>query len=170
MSQLKIKTWKIIDESEFSELVSTIYGRPYRLQQQGEMIGNDATYPIDVPNDFAAMDEDHRESREWERASGAATKYEHIDPVEYPTFQEWLDRDVNEPVPDASTDFWVKHSNEDPQIPKPYIPPAEDRLPGGLIHDLWWTRNFFPPLGEVINDLHKRGLLQEGEYRIHAWW
>lgn len=36
--------------------------------------------------------------------------------------------------------------------------------------DLWWSRNFYPNVQMVANDLHSRGLLEAGEYLINIDW
>jgi hypothetical protein len=36
--------------------------------------------------------------------------------------------------------------------------------------DLFWSRNFYPNLDMVVNDLHARGLLPAGEYQIVIDW
>jgi hypothetical protein len=33
--------------------------------------------------------------------------------------------------------------------------------------ELWWERNFYPCLDMVVNDLYKKGLIEEGEYVIN---
>lgn len=35
---------------------------------------------------------------------------------------------------------------------------------------LKYERNFYPPLGDVLNDLHSKGLIEEGRYRIVIDW
>ena len=35
---------------------------------------------------------------------------------------------------------------------------------------LFWDRNFYPSLDSVINDLYKKGLLEQGEYEIDIDW
>lgn len=35
---------------------------------------------------------------------------------------------------------------------------------------LWWDRNFYPDLQTVANDLHAKGLLEAGEYKINIDW
>jgi hypothetical protein len=35
---------------------------------------------------------------------------------------------------------------------------------------MWWGRNFYPELSVVVNDLHAKGLLDEGEYEIDIDW
>lgn len=36
--------------------------------------------------------------------------------------------------------------------------------------DLWWERNFYPDFQTLANDLHKKGLIEEGEYTINIDW
>ena len=36
--------------------------------------------------------------------------------------------------------------------------------------DMWWERNFYPNIEMVANDLHAKGLLDEGEYLIDIDW
>ena len=36
--------------------------------------------------------------------------------------------------------------------------------------DLWWTRNFYPDVQMVANDLHARGLIPTGQYSIDIDW
>ena len=35
---------------------------------------------------------------------------------------------------------------------------------------LFWERNFYPNIGAIINDLHSKGLLAEGDYQIKIDW
>lgn len=62
------------------------------------------------------------------------------------SFKSWVERDPNQPL--NSTDEWTRKY--------------------GL--SLWWDRNFYPHLDMVINDLHQKGLLPEGEYIIDVDW
>ena len=36
--------------------------------------------------------------------------------------------------------------------------------------ELWWHRNFYPDIQMIANDLHKKGLLEAGEYTIIIDW
>lgn len=36
--------------------------------------------------------------------------------------------------------------------------------------ELFWKRNFYPAVEMVIDDLHKKGLIEEGEYQIVIDW
>jgi len=38
------------------------------------------------------------------------------------------------------------------------------------VNTLWWERNFYPDFQTVANDLHKRGLLEAGDYLINIDW
>lgn len=166
---LPTKTAQVIWEKDFSDLVVETYGRLYQLQQQEPMMAQNSYLPISVPDAWtSARDEDHVRVREWEAERreaegklGIRHASEYSQHPQWPTFQEWLDADPTASVP------WKYESYSDGR--KEQERPDWCR-PGGLYHGLWWTRVFFPPLGEVIADLHKRGLLDEGDFLIHAWW
>jgi hypothetical protein len=57
---------------------------------------------------------------------------------------------------------------------KAWLARDKDKLGGKLDSDfrldLFWNRNFYPSLNMVINDLYKKGLLDEGEYKIDIDW
>ena len=58
------------------------------------------------------------------------------------SFKAWLARDPNQPIEEEGT-RWL---------------------------DLFWTRNFYPAIEMVANDLHSKGLLPAGEYVINIDW
>lgn len=35
---------------------------------------------------------------------------------------------------------------------------------------MFWERNFYPSISMIINDLHSKGFLEEGEYSINIDW
>lgn len=35
---------------------------------------------------------------------------------------------------------------------------------------LWWTRNFYPEIQTLMNDLHKKGVVPKGNYTIDIDW
>ena len=41
---------------------------------------------------------------------------------------------------------------------------------GDWVLDLWWTRNFYPNIEVVANDLYERGLIEKGDYIINIDW
>ena len=51
------KTVTLISERDFSELVSKTYHRPYRLQQQGDMMGQDTIHEFSLPLEYEFEDE-----------------------------------------------------------------------------------------------------------------
>lgn len=50
----------------------------------------------------------------------------------------------------------------------PLKPLENDPTSWGL--GFWWERKFYPDLQTVANDLHKKGLLEAGEYLININW
>ena len=58
-------------------------------------------------------------------------------------FEVWLERDPNKPLPESEEKWMI---------------------------DLFWGRNFYPNLQTVANDLHKKGLIEAGEYLIDIDW
>ncbi len=61
------------------------------------------------------------------------------------TFAAWLQRDPKEPLPC-------------------------EKVVGGWQCLLWWERNFYPDIQTVANDLHKKGLIEAGDYLINIDW
>jgi hypothetical protein len=59
------------------------------------------------------------------------------------SFDAWLSRDPNLPLEGSEYDW------ETP---------------------MWWELNFYPHVQMVANDLHKRGLLEAGDYVINIDW
>ena len=59
------------------------------------------------------------------------------------SFKAWLERDPHKPLPDRDDAF-------------------------GL--GLWWERSFYPDISEIVDDLYKKGLLEEGDYCINIDW
>jgi len=64
------------------------------------------------------------------------------------SFAAWLKRDPKQPL-----------SNEEDDC-------REDQW----AIDMWWERNFYPSVEMIANDLHKKGLLEAGEYTINIDW
>jgi len=62
------------------------------------------------------------------------------------SFKAWLERDPEQLLDTA--DEWERKNG---------------------LH-LWWTRNFYPSVDMIIDDLHEKGLLDEGEYVINIDW
>ncbi|WP_107661283.1 hypothetical protein [Nocardia suismassiliense] len=109
---LKPRPVHLIRETDFSRLVTTIYQRPYNLQQQGGGLPQDSIIEFTIP----------AEESDW---TG-------------PSLARWQ----------AAT------------------PPAD----GDRADQTRWEREFHPPLEDILNDLHTRGLLTPGDYALHVSW
>lgn len=59
------------------------------------------------------------------------------------TFEQWLSRDSKKPLNGQEYDWQL---------------------------DFFWSRNFYPNLEVLAQDLYKKGLLEEGHYSIHVSW
>ena len=60
------------------------------------------------------------------------------------SFKAWLERDPKKPLADDKDDTY-------------HI-------------QLFWHRNFYPCVGMIIQDLHTKGILQDGSYGINIDW
>lgn len=56
-------------------------------------------------------------------------------------FEAWIERDPNEPLSSGDTSI-----------------------------RLWWDRNFYPCVDEILDDLYKKNLLEDGDYIIDIDW
>ena len=69
------------------------------------------------------------------------------------SFAAWLKRDCKAPLSGGKTHYGIEPATtEQWQI------------------ELWWERNFYPDIQMIANDLHKKGLLEAGEYTINIDW
>lgn len=64
-------------------------------------------------------------------------------PEECVTFEKWLERDPKKPVGERKETWEIQ---------------------------LFWERNFYPDLSEVLNDLHKKGYIEAGKYKLNIDW
>jgi len=58
-------------------------------------------------------------------------------------FDVWLARDPKQPIKNQTADYEL---------------------------DLFWERNFYPSIEAIANDLHKKDLIEAGEYQININW
>lgn len=129
---MKFHTEKVIEVSDWDEVVTETYGRPYCFQQQNGCQERGGVY-ITVPNE---------ETEDFDRD----TVPEIVNHKEMGvSFAAWLARDPKQKLsdPDDHEDYCLS---------------------------LWWERNFYPSLQVVANDLHAKGLLEAGDYRIDIDW
>ena len=59
------------------------------------------------------------------------------------SFKAWLERDPKQSIKDSSKSDFT---------------------------NLWWTRNFYPTIEMIANDLYEKGLIEAGEYTIRIDW
>ena len=67
---------------------------------------------------------------------------------------------VNGPVEGVRFQTWLDTS---PQDTRKYFNEDYENI-------LYWKRNFYPHISMILNDLHKKGLIEEGEYDINIDW
>jgi hypothetical protein len=133
-------------------LVSQTYGKIYRFQQQ------EGCQPRGVV-DIRVPDENYEEDE-------MNDKIPEIINDEYNMgvkFDVWLNRDPKEPLNPSDEELKNCHYYYDSSIRKDW---CEDI---GHIN-MFWERNFYPCLQSVANDLHKKGLIEAGDYAIKIDW
>jgi len=67
---------------------------------------------------------------------------------------------INGEIMGVKFNKWLKRS------PKKQVGKETERW----VINLFWERNFYPDINTVANDLHKRGLIEAGEYAINIDW
>jgi len=87
-------------------------------------------------------------------------------PLKY--YNESEDEEMNDSIPEVinGNEMGVKFAVWLARDPKQPIPGQRDDWQLGL----FWDRNFYPNFNTVVNDLYKRGLLEDGEYLIDIDW
>ena len=126
-----VKNVKMIEVSDWDDLVSKTYGRPYSFQQQDGCKGR-GTFNLTVPSDYTEDEEMNDEIPEVINGTTMGVK-----------FDKWLGRDPKLQV-GTETQEWSSR--------------------------LFWVRNFYPDVNTVVNDLHKKGLIEAGSYIINIDW
>ncbi len=82
------------------------------------------------------------------------------DPEDYEN--DTVPEEVNHSKMGVSFKAWLERDPEQ-KLSNPY---DQDSWSVGL----WWSRNFYPNVDMIINDLHAKGLLEAGEYEINIDW
>jgi hypothetical protein len=150
---IKIKNVKMIEVRDWDKLVSDTYGKPYRFQQQ------DGCQPRGVVN-ITIPDETYEEEMNDSIPEVINDEYEMG-----VKFDVWLKRDPNEPLNPSKEElkkcnyYWGKTEEDE-------IKWKQDKS-----HiNMFFERNFYPNMQTVANDLHKKGLIEAGEYLIRVDW
>lgn len=76
--------------------------------------------------------------------------------------------EVNGRIMGVSFETWLNTSPEDTK--KYFDAPRDGYSMTDFHNELFWQRNFYPQVGMIINDLHSKGLLEEGDYMIDIDW
>lgn len=159
---LNVKIVKQINESEFSELVRKTYNRPYRLQQTDGCYSR-GSFTLTISSNGC----------EAYPTTAMSNGGDGESPV---SFQEWIQRDRNEPIPISEKDIEAYEALKNSSISnKSFYDPNNEsnkksREVGGLLNTLWWEREFYPDLNELLDDMLSRGLIEEGEYEMEIDW
>jgi len=124
-----VKNVKMIEVSDWDNLVSETYGKIYSFQQQ-DGCQERGTFHLTVPSDYTEDDEMNDSIPEEVNGDEMGVK-----------FDVWLEKDSK------LHNFGSDWENE-----------------------LFWERNFYPDINTVVNDLHKKGLIEAGSYIINIDW
>lgn len=82
---------------------------------------------------------------------------------------ECYDEDMNDSIPEEvnGEEMGVKFAVWLARDPKQ---PIAGDIQEQWNTDLFWARNFYPDVYTLANDLHKKGLIEAGEYVINIDW
>lgn len=142
--KLKIQSTKIIEQSDWNKFVENTYKRHYNFQQQ-EGCKERGIYTLTIPskttNDFS---NDTLDDIVNGNKMGVSLK-------------GWLEADPTKPVKykeynQTTKEFEIKTTSEQYMI------------------KLWWSRNFYPSIEMIANDLYQKGLIEKGDYTINIDW
>jgi len=139
----KFKAVNMIDVYDWDKLVTDTYGKPYSFQQQDDCKPR-GVFNFSVPLRWGTEDRENEDIPM--KVNG---------PEMGVTFKVWLATDPETPV------LHYGYTSGERRL--------EETTRKGDI-GLVWDRNFYPDVTMVIEDLHKKGLLEEGDYAINIDW
>jgi len=139
------KTVTMISVQEWDDLVEKTYGKVYSFQQQDDCKPR-GTFNFSVPSKWGVQD--------YEATSNPMVIN---GPEMGVSFKTWLETDPNTPV---FGDRWSEKEG------KSVFQETTEKSSQRLV----WERNFYPDVGMIIDDLYKKGLIDEGEYVIEIDW
>lgn len=124
---------RIVEVSDWDDLVISTYGKPYNFQQQN---GCQERGQVDISIPNTDWDDEFDNDSIPELVNGEEMGVK---------FEAWLARDPKQGLrgEDGDDEFDI---------------------------ELFWERNFYPSLQTVANDLHKKGLIEAGDYIINIDW
>lgn len=149
---MKISTVRVIEFNDWNKLVRDTYGKPYNFQQQ-EGCKQRGYERLTVP-DYDNDDGMNESIPEVINGDEMGVK-----------FEAWLKRGAEEPLNPSTEElkknryYWGKTEQD------------EVAWKNSQSHiDMFWERNFYPDINALANDLHKKGLLEAGDYMISIDW
>lgn len=149
---IKTKNHKVIELGDWDDLVIETYGRMYSFQQQDGCQGR-GNVKLTIP-DTDNDSEMHDKIPEIINGEIMGVK-----------FATWLERDPKAPLNPSDKElkscnyYWGKTEQD-----KTSWKQDESNI------RMFYDRNFYPDLQTVANDLHKKGLIEAGEYIIEIDW
>jgi len=150
---IKYSNRKVIEVQDWDKLVEETYGKVYSFQQQ-DGCQSRGVVSISIPGD--SYDEKMNDS------IPEVINNEHKMGVK---FNVWVKRDPKEPLNPSKQElkecnyYWGETENDEKQWKQ------------DISHiNMFWERNFYPELQAVANDLHKKGLIEAGDYIINIDW
>ena len=147
---IKTKNYKVIELGDWDDLVIETYGRIYSFQQQDGCQGR-GNVKLTIP-DMDNDDEMHDKIAEIINGDIMGVK-----------FATWLERDTKAPLNPSDKELSSCNYYYDTCNRKQWCE-EESHI------SLFYERNFYPDLQTVANDLHKKGLIEAGEYIIEIDW
>jgi hypothetical protein len=104
----------------------------------------------------------HYNFQQQDGCKSRGTKYITVPEKAYGFKRDTLPEKVNHPTMGVSFEAWMKRD------PSQSLSDPNSQNSWSL--ELWWERNFYPDVQEIVNDLHAKGLLEAGEYGINIDW
>lgn len=150
---IKYRKEKVIDSFDWDALVKETYKKPYCFQQQ-EGCKERGTHNFTVPDEETYDDDMHDSIPEVINGSKMGVK-----------FHVWLARDPNEPLNPSKKElkdcnyYWGKSEEHEKEWKE-----SKNHI------NMFYERNFYPDFQTVANDLHKKGLIEAGDYVIDIDW
>ena len=150
---LKVKNAKTIELRDWDNLVEKTYGKIYSFQQQDDCKERQKvhiTVPVKNPEDFE---------------NDSVPEIINGEDIMGVSFKSWLKRYPHEPLNpldeqlEDSGYYWGKNDED-----KEEYKTSENNI------RLFWTRNFYPHIDMLINDLYAKGLIEAGDYVIDIDW
>jgi len=137
-----MKKVNLIEVRMWDDLVKKTYGKPYSFQQQDDCKPR-GIFKFSVPSKWKPDDFENDEIPMVVNGSEMGV-----------SFKAWLEKDPSLPVKVSAFDGSDTIVDTDSQSDKAIV----------------WERNFYPNASMIIEDLAKKGLLEDGDYIIEIDW